>query len=51
MIRHIMSATSSSPTDQVIFWVMKKPSPRAVFFGPTTSVNSAATLTCSPGRR
>ena len=51
MIRHIISATSSSPTCQLIFCVMKKPSPRAVCFGPTTSVNSAATLTSSPGRR
>ncbi len=33
MMRHIISATSSSPTDQVIFCVMKKPSPSAVVFG------------------
>ena len=51
MMRHIISATSSSPTCQVIFWVMKKPSPSAVFFGPTTSMSSAATLTSSPGSR
>ena len=51
MMRHIISATSSSPTCQVIFWVMKKPSPSAVCFGPTTSVSSATTLTSSPGRR
>ena len=51
MMRHIISATSSSPTCQVIFWVMKKPSPSAVRLGPTTSVNSAVTLTSSPGRR
>ena len=34
MMRHIISATSSSPTCQVIFCVMKKPSPSAVRFGP-----------------
>src|SRR5690349_18887211 len=51
MMRHIISATSSSPTDQVMVWVMKNASPSAVRLGPTTSVNSAATLTSSPGRR
>ncbi len=51
MMRHIISATSSSPTDQVMVWVMKKASPSAVCFGPATSVSSAATLTSSPARR
>ncbi len=51
MMRHIISATSSSPTDQVMVWVMKNASPNAVRLGPTTSVSSAATLTSSPGRR
>ena len=51
MIRQSISATSSEPTCQRIFWLMKYPSPSAVCFGPTMPTISALITTCSPGFR
>lgn len=50
-MRQFISATSSSPTRQMMCWLMNQPSPSAVCLGPITSPISEVMLTCSPGRR